>query len=84
MVSSAPGSPPPINQMQNHAGCRLTKPPEAGNHVDKGYGPVTQAAPELVAQSQEVVGDVHAVVVVDGSQLWELLKVLSSQEEKEA
>ncbi|ETE72613.1 hypothetical protein L345_01567, partial [Ophiophagus hannah] len=53
---------------------RLTQFPEPGHQVDKGGCPITQPAPELVAQGQEVMGNVHAVVMVNGSQLGKLLK----------
>lgn len=54
----------------------LTQFPEAGHQVHEGGSAlaegVGQVWPELVAEGEQVVGDVHAVVVLDGCQVGEL------------
>lgn len=58
----------------------VTKSSEARHKVHKGScaiaknGSKTQS--ELMTQGQQVVSNIHAVVMVNGSQLGELLKVL--------
>lgn len=62
----------------------LTQFPEAGHQVHEGGSAlaegVGQVWPELVAEGEQVVGDVHAVVVLDGRQMWELEQVLSGEQ----
>lgn len=65
----------------------VTQPPEGRHQVHEGGSPVAEHAgavvAELVAQGEQVVGDVHAVVVVDGSQLGKLLQVLPGPARRE-
>lgn len=64
--------------MQKHL---LTQLPESGHHVNKcGNALIVrlrQVSFKMVAQCEEVVSQVHAVVVLDGSQVRELEQVLS-------
>lgn len=65
----------------------VTQPPEARHQVHEGDSHAAEhagaAVAELVAQGEQVVGDVHAVVVVDGSQLGQLLQVLPGPARRE-
>lgn len=59
----------------------FTQLPETGHHVDKGGDAIAewlgQVGPEVVSQGEQVVGQIHAVVVLDGCKLRELQQVLS-------
>lgn len=65
-------------QLQKHL---FTQLPESGHHVHKcGNALIVrlrQVSFEMVAQCEQVVSQVHAVVVLDGSQVRELEQVLS-------
>lgn len=56
----------------------ITQFSEAWHHVQKCPDPFTerQVGSEMVAQSEQVVGQVHAVIVLDCSQVWELQQVI--------
>lgn len=58
----------------------VTKSPEARHKVHKGSRAITKnggkTQSELMTQGQQVVSNIHAVVMVNGSQLGQLLKVL--------
>lgn len=63
--------------------CNITQLPESGHQVDKcGHAHAVllrQVSFKVVAQGEQVVSQVHAVVVLDGSQVRELEQVLPGQ-----
>lgn len=85
MPGGTPGD--PQAHLERGRGRGVTQPPEGRHQVHEGGSPVAEhagaAVAELVAQGEQVVGDVHAVVVVDGSQLGQLLQVLPGPARRE-
>lgn len=63
--------------------CNITQLPESGHQVDKRGRAhavlLRQVSFKVVAQGEQVVSQVHAVVVLDGCQVRELEQVLSGQ-----
>lgn len=70
--------PPPPHQ--HLLKCLFTQFPESRHHVNKRCNAVAeglwQVGSEVVAQGEQVVGQVHAVVVLNGSEVRELEQVL--------
>lgn len=65
----------------------ITQFPEYGHHVNKRCNAITerlrQVSSEIVTQGEQVVCHVHAVVVLDGSQVRELEQVLPGLSSRE-
>lgn len=66
-----------------NTGCDITKPPKTRDQIHKCCCSIAQhagkAISKLMAQGQQVVSNVHAIVVVNGSELWQLLQVFSTR-----
>lgn len=62
----------------------FTEPPESWHHVHKCSYALTvglrQAGFEMVAQREQVVSQVHAVVVLNRRQMWELEQIFPGRQ----